>query len=175
MLISFLKEYIEGGFLNIPYLKRKEKFMTYISTDALAEAHFASADPQYADEAIEEEIMREEFIEDIRWKLQEVEPFESYSDYKHALEELKSIKKVIRDNDLECQLEEDLDDYEDMIEIALRDYFRTKETAPVDPDECEKCEEYEEDEEDYIPSATRGDYSPSAPWNAPGMSPRDFY
>ena len=24
------------------------------------------------------------------------------------------------------------------------------------------------------PSATRGDYSPSAPWNAPGMSVRDF-
>ena len=152
--------------------------MSWINNiDALAEAHFASADPQNVDEALEEEIMREELIEDIRWKLQEVEPFESYSDYKHALEELKSIKKVIRDNDLECQLEEDLDDYEDMISLALRDYFRTKETAPVDPDECEYEEDYEDDEDDdeYIPSATRGDYSPSAPWNAPGMSPRDFY
>ena len=24
-------------------------------------------------------------------------------------------------------------------------------------------------------SAADGDYSPAAPWNAPGMSPRDFY
>ena len=26
----------------------------------------------------------------------------------------------------------------------------------------------------YTPSATAGDYSPSSPWNAPGMSVRDF-
>lgn len=32
---------------------------------------------------------------------------------------------------------------------------------------------YDEDEE-YTPSATNGDYSPSCPWNAPGMSIRDF-
>ena len=33
-----------------------------------------------------------------------------------------------------------------------------------------------EDTEDWqdCPSATRGDYSPSNPWNAPGMSARDF-
>ena len=30
------------------------------------------------------------------------------------------------------------------------------------------------DEDDYTPSATRGDYSPSNPWDAPGMSIRDF-
>ena len=29
-------------------------------------------------------------------------------------------------------------------------------------------------EEEYIPSSTNGDYSPSTPWNAPGMSVRDF-
>ena len=28
--------------------------------------------------------------------------------------------------------------------------------------------------EEYRPSATAGDYSPSSPWNAPGMSVRDF-
>lgn len=28
--------------------------------------------------------------------------------------------------------------------------------------------------EEYTPSCTAGDYSPSAPWNAPGMSIRDF-
>lgn len=29
-------------------------------------------------------------------------------------------------------------------------------------------------EEHYTPSSTAGDYSPSCPWNAPGMSVRDF-
>lgn len=31
-----------------------------------------------------------------------------------------------------------------------------------------------DDEDDYTPSATRGDYSPSNPWDAPGMSIHDF-
>lgn len=39
-------------------------------------------------------------------------------------------------------------------------------------------EEYEDhlfdDDDYYTPSATRGDYSPSHPWDAPGMSIRDF-
>lgn len=30
------------------------------------------------------------------------------------------------------------------------------------------------DDEPYCPSATNGDYSPSNPWDAPGMSVRDF-
>lgn len=34
--------------------------------------------------------------------------------------------------------------------------------------------ECEEDDEDYIPSSTNGDYSPSDPWNVPGMSIKDF-
>lgn len=29
-------------------------------------------------------------------------------------------------------------------------------------------------DDDYTPSATRGDYSPSNPWDAPGMSVSDF-
>ena len=43
--------------------------------------------------------------------------------------------------------------------------------------ECERYEykEWEsENEDEYTPSATRGDYSPSCPWNAPGMSIKDF-
>lgn len=28
--------------------------------------------------------------------------------------------------------------------------------------------------EEYTPSATNGDYGPSNPWDAPGMSVRDF-
>lgn len=35
--------------------------------------------------------------------------------------------------------------------------------------------EFEDDDEDeYIPSAENGDYSPSNPWDAPGMSISDF-
>lgn len=30
------------------------------------------------------------------------------------------------------------------------------------------------EDEDYIPSAENGDYSPSNPWDAPGMSIKDF-
>lgn len=42
------------------------------------------------------------------------------------------------------------------------------------------CPRYEEGtpyclrKDEYCPSATAGDYSPSCPWNAPGMSVRDF-
>jgi len=38
-------------------------------------------------------------------------------------------------------------------------------------------EDWEDDDkwEDYIPSATMGDYSPSCPWNAPGMKISDFF
>ena len=33
---------------------------------------------------------------------------------------------------------------------------------------CWRCEE------EYIPSSTNGDYSPNNPWDAPGMSIKDF-
>lgn len=34
-------------------------------------------------------------------------------------------------------------------------------------------DDYDEDDDDFT-SSTRGDYSPSSPWNAPGMSISDF-
>lgn len=38
-----------------------------------------------------------------------------------------------------------------------------------------RAEDFGDDEDDYYtPSATHGDYSPSCPWNAPGMSISDF-
>ena len=40
--------------------------------------------------------------------------------------------------------------------------------------EDEDDDEDEYDDDDYTPSSTHGDYSPSAPWNAPGMSISDF-
>lgn len=40
--------------------------------------------------------------------------------------------------------------------------------------ENEELDDDEWDEEEYIPSSTNGDYSPSNPWDAPGMSVKDF-
>lgn len=33
---------------------------------------------------------------------------------------------------------------------------------------------YQEEDDDYVPSAENGDYSPTHPWDAPGMSIWDF-
>ena len=36
------------------------------------------------------------------------------------------------------------------------------------------CWIWDEAQEEYVPSAENGDYGPSNPWDAPGMSIRDF-
>jgi len=41
-------------------------------------------------------------------------------------------------------------------------------------DEPEVFDKSDSDDYHYIKSCTYGDYSPSSPWNAPGMSVRDF-
>ena len=51
-------------------------------------------------------------------------------------------------------------------------------------DMCEWCQverivsdaeiEFANDDDEYMRSSTNGDYSPSTPWNAPGMSVSDF-
>ena len=56
------------------------------------------------------------------------------------------------------------------------------EIASCDNEIAKDCESYkyydwteqDEEEREYTPSATNGDYSPSCPWNAPGMSVSDF-
>ena len=57
-------------------------------------------------------------------------------------------------------------------------YERTS-TEEEESAAAEACSNYEEedlgaDDEHYCPSATSGDYGPSCPWNAPGMSIKDF-
>ena len=37
---------------------------------------------------------------------------------------------------------------------------------------CDEDDEFDYDE--YVPSSTRRDYGPSNPWDAPGMSVKDF-
>lgn len=42
-------------------------------------------------------------------------------------------------------------------------------------EDCRRCCGLGVDEdEEYIPSSSRRDYSPSNPWDAPGMSIKDF-
>ena len=40
--------------------------------------------------------------------------------------------------------------------------------------DCPSIEEVLKEYEHYTPSATRGDYSPANPWDAPGMKVSDF-
>ena len=60
-----------------------------------------------------------------------------------------------------CAMMDICTEYDDDEIIELGDY----DDYPED--------EYEEEEE-YTPSSTRGDYGPSNPWDAPGMSISDF-
>ena len=55
-----------------------------------------------------------------------------------------------------------------------RKYAKGADNYPYFDEEEIEEDEYEYDKEDYTPSSTRGDYSPSNPWDAPGMSVRDF-
>lgn len=64
---------------------------------------------------------------------------------------------------------------------AEESYARMSEVGAVfyDEEQCNYADRnynrlYDDEEEDYTPSATNGDYSPSNPWDAPGMSIRDF-
>lgn len=63
------------------------------------------------------------------------------------------------------------------------DYCYGWEMATTEEEEIENakdCPKYEEgtpecmEPDEYCPSATAGDYSPSCPWGAPGMSVSDF-
>jgi hypothetical protein len=56
--------------------------------------------------------------------------------------------------------------------------------CPYDAEYAEACRvfcglgvdesDYDDYEEEYIPSSSRRDYGPSNPWDAPGMSVKDF-
>lgn len=52
------------------------------------------------------------------------------------------------------------------------------ETEEEEREMASTCPDYEEEteegREEYCPSSTNHDYSPSNPWNAPGMSVSDF-
>jgi hypothetical protein len=52
---------------------------------------------------------------------------------------------------------------------TMADSMQITECCPLDiDDDCEQ------DDDDYTPSTENGDYSPSNPWDAPGMKISDF-
>lgn len=53
-------------------------------------------------------------------------------------------------------------------------YLAEIEEVDGNSEACEGFEQAYDEEDDYCPSSTNGDYSPSNPWDAPGMSIRDF-
>ena len=63
----------------------------------------------------------------------------------------------------------DCSHYEDYVFVNEYRWFE----VPEDFEDVED-EDVGNDDEDYVPSSTNGDYSPSHPWDAPGMSIRDF-
>ena len=58
-------------------------------------------------------------------------------------------------------------------EIDTTDYWAEEDDDNIHWHYTSEDEDYCEDE-DYVPSSTNGDYSPSNPWDAPGMSIKDF-
>ena len=74
------------------------------------------------------------------------------------------------------ELKQLLENYPDNTQIVVTgdDYcwFHIEEDESViclDIEDLEECYE-----EEYVPSSENGDYSPSNPWDAPGMSVKDF-
>ena len=74
------------------------------------------------------------------------------------------------------ELKQLLENYSDNTQIVVTgdDYcwFHIEEDESViclDVEDLEECYE-----EEYVPSSENGDYSPSNPWDAPGMSVKDF-
>lgn len=75
----------------------------------------------------------------------------------------------------QCGKELTIDDYETSYDPYEGDTYYYIVCSECGFDERnEMYEGYNGDDDDYTPSATMGDYSPSNPWDAPGMSIRDF-
>ena len=92
---------------------------------------------------------------------------------------ISAIQPVIA-SEVSVQLENDIPD--DEFEEICEQVFDTYRGCIEEPDiwylvdEVLSARGYKSDwdNEDYVPSAERGDYSPSNPWDAPGMKMSDF-
>lgn len=118
--------------------------------------------------------------------------FETVGDLKELLKNIPDETKIVvtgddycwfhieQDGSVICLDVEELDDAYNEENFDHSDYY-----TPCDYGDCPynaeggyDCRNYcglgvDEDEE-YTPSAENGDYSPSNPWDAPGMSIKDF-
>ena len=104
----------------------------------------------------------------------------------HSLEKAKEIlatasadeKAYAKKHDWEVLINSD-------VEFSARDisdgnneyaHFYIKEVDAIDDDTAYDCQFGDENSEceEYVPSAENGDYSPSNPWDTPGMKISDF-
>lgn len=74
------------------------------------------------------------------------------------------LKELLKDIPDETQIVVTGDDY---------CWFHIEQDGSVICLDVEELDDAYEDDE-YVPSAENGDYSPSNPWDAPGMSTKDF-
>lgn len=84
-----------------------------------------------------------------------------------CVEEFNALCGPVDTIDLDCEHEVSTNQYFECPECGYRD----EKSAFEDVNQYE-CGVFDED--DYTPSAESGDYSPGNPWDAPGMSIRDF-
>ena len=90
---------------------------------------------------------------------------------------------ITKEEDIEsvkwCYKYTNEEEFEEWLDFLRKDLKKTpEELAEESRIACERMAEREAEDEwedyHYCPSSTAGDYSPSNPWDAPGMSIRDF-
>lgn len=111
--------------------------------------------------------------------------------YMYGDDDIRLIHKVLREEGFEDDDSCTLWDYpldeigeivENEIDVVLVEccYFDDNDVLQKEyrwfevPEECVNKFTGEDEDDEYIPSAERGDYSPSNPWDAPGMRMSDF-
>lgn len=112
---------------------------------------------------------------------------ESYGESYEALLDMFGYRVITKEEDIEsvksCYKYSSEEEFEEWLDSLREDLKKTPEEleeesriACAEMAEKEAQELYDElhGGDDYCPSSTAGDYSPSNPWNAPGMSIRDF-
>ena len=116
--------------------------------------------------------------------------FKTVGDLKELLKDIPDETQIVVTGDDYCWFHIEEDGSVICLDVEeLDDAYGKDDETPCDYGECPynaeggyDCRNYcglgvdesgYEDEE-YIPSAENGDYSPSNPWDAPGMSVKDF-
>lgn len=174
--------------------KYRKVAIAYPQLSLEAEVILSDGRTVYANIAVNREGEPLEFYEDNYWiydkpldKVNLADPQEDYADI--ATEEAREIAKALIEkwnNFPEFPIYFSDLSWTDVEreKILGRLLEENKDEDEMTPEEKDVYEEYlanlygpqddEDESEEYQPSATAGDYSPCTPWNAPGMSVRDF-